>query len=250
MLILCVLKRSFWQVLLSILLLIFMPVLSVPVMAADLQVVTENWRPYNYSEKGQIKGLSTVIVKKVLKKAQISYSMAVYPWARAYKLAQSNKNMLIYTIVRIPAREKLFKWIRPLGKGGTTYLYRLKTNPHINPLSLEQARDYQVVTNRDTMDHLWLQSHDFKRLQTSSTIEHIVRMFFKGRGDMLAFNDRTLEAEFGHFGFDPKAVVPVMPLFKTPPYMAVSLGTSDLLVEKLQHAYDVLMQENKIQLVD
>jgi polar amino acid transport system substrate-binding protein len=29
-----------------------------------LDVVTENWRPYNFEEEGQIKGTSTTIVKK------------------------------------------------------------------------------------------------------------------------------------------------------------------------------------------
>ncbi|MFT4929500.1 MAG: polar amino acid transport system substrate-binding protein [Phenylobacterium sp.] len=230
---------------------LFLSLVSLPmavVVAKDkaLTVVTEDWRPYNYQEQGEVKGISTAIVKKVLAKAKIDYNIAVYPWARAYKLAQAEQHVLIYTIIRIPGREMLFKWVRPLGKGGTTFLYRLKKNSHITPHTLDEARQFQVVTNRDTMNHLWLQSHGFGRLQTSSTIEHIVRMFFKGRGDLLAFNDTTLKAEFEHFGFEPSEVVPVMPLFETLPYMAVSLATPDAMVQRLQQAYDALVVEGQI----
>ena len=91
---------------------LFLVIVS-PVLAdsLELEIVTENWRPYNYSEGGDIKGHSTEILEKVLRRSGIKYKIKVYPWARAYKIAQNRKNVLIYTIMRIPSREYLFKWI-------------------------------------------------------------------------------------------------------------------------------------------
>ncbi len=42
----------------------------------------------------------------------------------------------------------------------------------------------------------------------------------------------------------------MLPLFKTPPYMALSLSTSDDILKKLQKAYDALMKENIIKSVN
>ena len=228
-------------------LLIIVPIVS---SAAELEVVTENWRPYNYLEEGEVKGVSTEIVKKVLDRAGLSYSITVYPWSRAYELAQTEENCMIYTIIRIAPREELFKWVRPLGKGGTTSLYRLKKNEQINPQTIEDAKNSTVVANLNSMDHVWLEHQGFAKLETPATVESAIRMFFNERVDMIAFDDAVIQDEFKNFGFDYAEVVQVMPLFETPPYMALSLSTSDEILEKMQKAYDELLEEQKINLVN
>lgn len=168
----------------------------------ELEVVTENWRPYNYLENKEVKGVSTNIVKQVLDRSGIKYTIKVYPWARAYKMAQKNRNVLIYSIIRIAPREKLFKWVRPLGKGGVTSLYRLKKNKHINPKTIEEARAYKIVANLNSMDHLWLENQGFKNLQTPAKVKNAIWIFFYPRVDMIAFDSSVIKDEFKNFGFD------------------------------------------------
>ena len=232
---------------LSIFIIVFIPYLT---SASELLVVTENWRPYNFMENDEVKGVSTEIVKKVLDKSGINYTIKVYPWSRSYKMAQKKKNVMIYTLIRIAQREKLFKWVRPLGKGGVTSLYRLKKNSHINPTNIEEAKKYTIGANDNSMDHIWLKFNGFTNLNTPSKVEHTIKMFFKDRFDMIAFDDSVLAAEFKNLGHDFSEVVQVLPLFKTPPYMALSLSTSDKILEKIQKAYDILLKENKIKLVN
>lgn len=220
-------------------------------MAQELTVVTEDWRPYNYREGDEIKGVSTEIVKKVLAQSGIKNTISVLPWARAYDMAQKDPNTMIYTIIRIPQREKLFKWVRPLGNGGTTSLYRLKDKESVNPKTVEEARAFSIVANNDSMDHTWLKDNGFTKLQTPAKVELSLRMFFSGeRVDLIAFDDSVIDEEFKKFGFDKSKVVKVLPLFKTPPYMAVSLSTSDELLARLQKAYDELLAGKKIALVN
>lgn len=236
---------------LACLLLVGAALLGGAACAQQLKVVTEDWRPYNYLEGGEIKGVSTEIVKQVLAHAGVTYYIGVYPWARAYNMAQREPDTLIYTLIRIPQREKLFKWVRPLGKGGTTSLYRLKSRVDITPQSMEEAKKYRVVANLDSMDQQWLQDNGFSHLETPSKVEAAVRMFFAGnRVDMIAFDDSVLDAEFKTFGFNKEDVVNVMALFKTPPYFAVSLATSDAMVVRLQKAYDELLAKKEIKLVN
>ena len=77
-----------------------------------LHVVTEDWKPYNFEEQGVIKGESTANVIKVLERAGIEYDLNLYPWSRVYRMGLKNKNTLVYTIIRMPARETLFVYLK------------------------------------------------------------------------------------------------------------------------------------------
>ncbi len=218
--------------------------------AQFLTVVTENWKPYNYEENGVAKGISTVVVEKILKHAKIKYKLRVLPWARAYMMAQSKKDCLIYTIIRISPRETLFKWVRPLGKGGVTSLYRLKKNTSISFNTLEKAKIYSIVANMSSMDHLWLEFNNFPNIHMSVKPRHSIRMLFAKRVDLLPFNDAVIKDEFESAGYDLNKVTKIMPLFRTPPYFALSLFTSDYILLKLRDSYDELIKSKQISLVD
>ena len=73
----------------------------------SLRIVTENMPPYNYTDaQGQLSGISTKIVLELLKNIDKNTVIEVFPWARAYKIATSQPNVLIYSIRRSPEREK------------------------------------------------------------------------------------------------------------------------------------------------
>ena len=74
-------------------------------------VVTEDWKPYSFEEDGAVKGSATGLVRKVLERAGIDYSIKVYPWARAYSMALNDDDTLIFAIVRSGEREPLFNWV-------------------------------------------------------------------------------------------------------------------------------------------
>ncbi len=228
----------------------FLLLLSLPIQAQVLRVVTENWRPYSYEENGEIKGKSTAIVKKVLKRAGIDYTMAVYPWSRGYLIAKTEPNVLIFSLVRIPVREKLFKWVRPLGQGDTTSLYRLKGNQNAMPQTIEEAKQFLIVANANSMDHLWLADKGFHNLMTPRTLEQSVKMFVKGRAPLIAIDDHSIMSEFSDILHERDMFVKVMPLFSAPPFMALSNATDDSILLKLQRAYDALLAEGQIDLVN
>jgi polar amino acid transport system substrate-binding protein len=214
-----------------------------------IEVVTENWRPYNFQENNVIKGISTEIVKKVLDHSGIDYTISVYPWNRSYKMALEKKNVLIYTIIRIPEREHLFKWVRPLGKGGVTSLYRLQ-DTKIQIKTVEDAKQFYIVTNLNSMDHIWLTNNGFTHLHTTGAVENAIKMIFKKRVKLIAFDSAVMKKECENLGYNANQLVEVIPLFRTPPYMALNLKASDHILQKLQQSYDQLLKEKKINLVN
>lgn len=216
----------------------------------NIEVVTEDWKPFNYPENGEIKGTSTVIVKKVLKEVGLTYNIRVYPWARAYHMALNEKNVLIYTLMRIPQREKLFKWVRPLGPANKTWLWKRKGDKKIIVNNIDDAKKYMIGTNNDSMDHIWLKDNGFKdkeNISVNSKVELFVKMLKFGRVDMMAFNTASIEEEVKKLNFSIEDFEKVIPLFTTQPFMAFSQLTSDEYVEKFKMVYDQLVKENKLE---
>ncbi len=231
----------------SLMLLLF--ILSASAFATDLKVVTENWKPYNYEENGEIKGISTEIVKAVLDNAKIPYGIKVYQWTEAYKTAQKDENVLIYTINRTPQREELFKWVSPLGKEMQYSLYRLKKNNEVAPVSLEEAKKYKIGAQKDAAGQLWAMDQGVTDIVSSLESEKVIKKLFDGEVDMIIQTDNVM-GEIKKAGFNSDEVVAVLPLFQTTPYMALSLSTSDDILKKMQQSYDDLLKGNKIKIAE
>jgi polar amino acid transport system substrate-binding protein len=82
-----------------------------------IQIVTEEWAPYNYTnESGQIVGSSTELVKAAMQEAGLDYTINAYSWQRAFELTKQQQNTFIYSILRTDVRETSFQWIWSIGK--------------------------------------------------------------------------------------------------------------------------------------
>ncbi len=224
------------------------------IFGQQLTVVTENWRPYNYQDPvtKEIKGVSTAILKQVLNHTKIPYMIKMQPWNRSYHNALNEKNVLIYTIIRTPQREKLFKWVRPLGQGGFSSLYKLRSNKELRLKTLQEAKEFNgyILTNVNSMDHIWLEANGFKNLDVSHKVDSCIKKLFVGRAPLIIFNNSNIDEEFANAGFDANDVEIVLSLFQTPPYMALSLSTDNEILIKIQTSYDELLAQGKILLID
>jgi polar amino acid transport system substrate-binding protein len=94
-----------------------------------LSIVTTNEFPYQYQTKQNNtaqegyneEGISYELVKSILKHSGIKkFEIRWYPWARAYRIAQKEKNTAIFSILRSKEREELFDWTcKIIGKFNT-----------------------------------------------------------------------------------------------------------------------------------
>jgi len=83
----------------------FVSFLNVTAWAATLEVVTTDFPPYQFQEGEVLKGLATETVKAAISLSPHQGQINVYPWARAYQLAQGKKATLIFSIARTAERE-------------------------------------------------------------------------------------------------------------------------------------------------
>jgi len=93
--------------------------------AADLNslnIMTEEFPPFNYSDNGNLSGLSVDLLIKASAAVgspitEKDINMAA--WARACKTTLSGPNTMLFSTTRTEQREDLFKWAGPIGQNRT-----------------------------------------------------------------------------------------------------------------------------------
>ncbi len=213
--------------------------------AQEITVVTEEFPPFNYTEDGEVKGQSTEIVKAALEKAGIKAEIRIYPWARAYKMAEERKNVLIFSIMKTPARENLFKWIGPVAKAPDAFLYKLTKRTDIQIQSLDDAKPYIIGTVSEWSGHQKLKKSGFEHIEPLANDDANIKKLFAKRVDLIVASDVQIPARVERLGFLLGEIenTGVCLLKGADFYMAFSRQTSDTLVEKVKTAFEQVNSE-------
>lgn len=203
-----------------------------------LNVVTEEYPPYNYqdSQTKKISGMATEVVEEVLKRTRISYKLGIYPWARAYQMAQDAPNVLIYAIGRNEQRETLFKWVDVIAPYDV-YLYRLKSRPEVKVQSVDDIRHYRIGAVRDDVRAQYLEK---AQVPLDLVVEDSAnaKKLASRRIDLFPIDELAQVALYKREGMDPASVVKVFKLeaLSAGLYMAFSKQTPDNVVHKCKLA--------------
>lgn len=211
---------------------------GVPVFGQAIQVVTEEYPPYNYSENGKVLGFCTDIVKEVLKRANVEYSIHSYPWSKSYKMAQSQPNVLIYSIGRNVEREPLFKWVDVIART-EVYFYKLKSRVDIKIKTFDDIKKYKIGAVRDDFRAQWLMKQGIKvQLNLVPDDRQNMRNLFARKidifpiGEFVAYHIAHQEAR----AFNDLEKTMYVKDMSADLYMAFSKQTPDVVVEKCKKA--------------
>ncbi len=220
---------------------------SMTISAAQLSVVTEEGS-LQYSKGNEITGIATELVKAVLEQANITGDFQIYPWTRAYNLAQTQPNVLIYSMARTPQRENKFKWIGEIAPLDYKF-FRLKSNNSINPKILEQAKKFRVgVINQGAIHH-FVNSHGFNNVSVVSNSSAHLRVFLNKRVDLIIINSLRLDEFCQNTKIDCDLIEPVMSINEISKglYMALSLKTGDYIHQQLVTAFQTVKSQGTYQ---
>ncbi|TVT71778.1 MAG: transporter substrate-binding domain-containing protein [Denitromonas halophila] len=219
--------------------------------AQEIQVVTED-TAYTYLEKGRVVGPATHHVRAALARSGFTdVRVDLYPWARAYAMASSQPNVLIYLIARTPEREDRFKWAGELMRI-KYHLYKLAAREDIVVDSLDAARPYRVGVMRSDVRQHYLQRNGFAHLVESSGNEENFQKLLAGRVDLVPLPRGDVARLCARFQVDCSTVTPVFTLdaLTVGLYMAFSLTTDDAVVERLRLGYAALKAEGRLVAID
>lgn len=216
--------------------------------------MTENWPPYNYqNDSGDVDGVATAVVKRVLSSAELSYSIDVFPWARSYKLAQGQPNTLIYSIFKTAEREPYFHWFCPLLPNLDMFFFAL-SDGQVKPISsLDASTSLKIGVVREDFPYQVLKSrglHEGKQLYLSSSDEVNLKRLLAGEVDVVPTSIRSMKSRLKNLGLSFDKVVPVYQLLSsesTPICMAMSIDSNPEVVEKISVSFqkELTQQLNK-----
>ena len=222
--------------------------LSAPARADHYQVVTEEWAPYNYLENGQLTGMTTEIVRAIMKVTGHEFTIVLAPSMRASHILKMRPKTIMYSMFRTPAREHLYKWVGPILEE-SIHPYQLATAPPVT--SLEQLLHAPQITTRHAgLLPDMLQSLGFRNLDKSATESvQLYRMLLNGRtgiiiGDTaagVAYQSRQLNIASGALRQVP------IELYRSSLYIAFSQDSEDELVASWASALETLRQSGELE---
>ena len=215
----------------------------------DLVLLTENFPPYNMARNGKnfaqdenINGIAVDIVREMFKRTDITYSLTLrFPWERIYKLALEKPGYGVFVMARLPDREKLFKWVGPIGPDD--WIMLAKADSKISLESLDQARKYKIGAYKGDAIAETLAKQGLKPIVVLRDQDNAKKLI-SGQIDLWATGDpagRYLARQEGVNGLKT-----VLRFNSAELYLALNKDVPDETVAKLQAALDQLRKEGMV----
>ncbi len=115
-----------------------------------LVLLTEQNPPAAYRDvaTGRITGEAVDLVEGLLKSADISYSLSMLPWNRAYRRARTEKDVCIFPANMTPERRTQFEWVSPILEGSWVVFKRPESTITISDFA--ELGEYTLVGKMDS----------------------------------------------------------------------------------------------------
>lgn len=208
---------------------------------APLTVVTEEYAPLSFTVDGKLRGYSVDITEALLRRANLPYTLRSYPWARAYDMALTTPNVLIFSLARTAERDKLFHWIGPLARR-RVYFYKMAARKDLQVKSLTELKRYTISVNRGDIVQIQLRQLGLemgKQIDLSDSTVSSLQKMVNGRVDFI------VSSEFSLKYLCERAGVPAGELERSlllsddsDYYIAASLGTPQPVVDELKRQFE------------
>jgi polar amino acid transport system substrate-binding protein len=216
-----------------------------PVLAQELTILTENLPPLNYVENGVLVGPSVDTVKEIQRRVGSDEPIQVYPWARAYKMALEQENVVLFGTTHTEARHDKFKWIGPLATKRDILVARKDSGIRIN--SLEDAKKVKRIgTLRDDTRERLLKSLGFTNLEPVSDEQLNAKKLVVGRVDLWTYKIPGLRTVCELAGVDYTKIEEVYNLREINVDIAFSKKTSDSVVEEWRNAFNEMLADGTL----
>ena len=213
-----------------------------PVAPPELRLLTEEYPPFNMVVQGKLTGVSTGIVRALMARQRINYTMEVVPWQRAITTARDVPNACVFSMSRTPERENNYQWIGPLVEN--EWVLFAREGEVRKPKDLEDARGMRIGSYAgDAIVH-YLRERGHQ-VDVAPADANNPRKLMAGRidywatGKLIGFYILQQEA--------PSDIVPVLSFNKTRMYLACHRSLDSKLVEQLNAQLGQLARDGSIE---
>ncbi|MBT4287530.1 MAG: transporter substrate-binding domain-containing protein [Deltaproteobacteria bacterium] len=228
----------------KILLLVCFLLLGATIYAEEkINLMAELLPPYQYyNENKVLTGISIEIINKLKTEINSTVPIKIVPWSRGLKITKKKKNSALFSMLKTPDREKLFKWVGPLVEFSVVF-FKKKGSPIVLN-SVEDAKKIKRIgVTKNVANHEMLMAMGFKNLDViqSGADEKNIKKLVKGRIDLWPttyFGGLYNAKRLGYEGqIEP---ITCFSVFEGHLYLVFNLETADDTVSKWQAALEGL----------
>jgi len=179
------------------------------------------------------------MVREIMARAGVGYSIDVLPWKRAYSAALERRDACVYSTTRTPEREHQFKWVGPIRDADWVLMARADRKLKLH--SLEEAQRYRICTyNGDARDQ-YLRARGFNVDPAPNDLAN-PRKLMLGRIDLWAASLGRSSQALARLGYAGK-VVPVFVFNRIHTYLACNRAVPDPLLARMSAALDTMERD-------
>lgn len=215
--------------------------------AEPLRVVLEVSPPHQTLDNGKVGGLTTTVVEAMLQHAGLTPVYEVYPWARAFRIAATTPDVLIYNMARTPDREAQFEWIGIVNSYKFGFV-KLRERKDIKVGQLADIKHYVIGAQRDDFSAEWLRDvakQPPNKLELQPDVIETWRMLVNGKLELMIDDPQAIDDMLVKYNLarsDVEFVIFPKEL-EQQTWIALKKGSSPELVQRLRVAYQQIVKQ-------
>ncbi len=226
-----------------LLILPMLAVLALRASATELEIFTEEVPPISFMQRGVAAGCFVDVVREIQRRVGNQDSIQIVPWPRAYHLALTEPNIVIFVALKTESRQPLFQWVGPLASVRVSF-YTM-ADRGILIASIEDAmRLKSIGAMQDSFAESELTRLEFHNLERTSSVVQMIKKLLSGRDDAILADDLFVDSFFrDNKDLDRSRVVQSYTLAESEMYIAFSRSTAPDIVLSWQNALDSMKRD-------
>lgn len=215
-------------------------------VAADLRMLTDNHPPLHFQQGNELVGFGVDVVRTLAEQTGDHVHMEQIPLLRALRVASTESNTAVFTVLRTAEREPHYQWVGPLMEVETA-LYA--GNGNVLPVrSLQEASTVgRIALPRKWLAYEYLKKQGLSNLYGVETPEQMMRLLRLGRTDLVVADTLTIATRAHEVGLEPNELHYQLPLMKQGTYIAFSPQTDARQVARGQEKLDEMNRDGRLQ---
>lgn len=215
------------------------------VLAEGLMILTENLPPLNYVKDGMLIGPAVEIVKEIQRRVGSNTQVQVYPWARAYKIALDEENIILFSMTHTQVRKDKFNWIGPIASKSDIFVAKKGSGIKIN--SIEDAKKVDFIgTLRDDVKDIFLKRRGFTNLVPTHDDQRNAKKLVLDRIDLWVTKKPGFKTICDLAGVNYHEIEEVYNIRELDISIAVSKKTSNVIVQQWNTAFNEMLADGTI----
>ncbi len=169
--------------------------------------------------------MAVELTRQIQQQLSSDEKIEVLPWLRAYNIALSQPNVILFTLAHTEERAKIFNMLGPIASGQIAIFTR--TNFSQDKIILENLKqNLRIGTHRGTIFHITLELLGFKKIVPVNSPVSGVKMLMSNRIDAYCDDDLAIAELFRRAGYPHDSYKKILPLASSEFHIAFFKGTS------------------------